>query len=243
MMSKSKILNVSTSKNYRQFKFLPMNRELDSKQVQNLMVSTRKMGITRNVVTCVTDCVDGVKKRWVVDGQHLLTVCEREDIAVPYVTIEVKDEFDLVMQMALLNNSSKSWTLMNYVVAFKSLIPDYAKLFKWKNMYDIEPLMLAAIGMNGMGNLAGMSKILKTGEFVISNPKAEEMCKAFNDIFLAVGPADRWVKKQFLDVFLVKYSVYNHTKTLANIKKHIAKIKAMSSSVNAHEFIESKIFK
>ena len=43
------------------------------------------------------------------------------------------------------------------------------------------------------------------------------MCKTFNDIFLKIGMADRAVKFQFLNAFMVAYGTYNHTKVLANI--------------------------
>ena len=68
------------------------------------------------------------------------------------------------------------------------------------------------------------------------------MCKAFSDIFIKIGKADRWVKFNFLDVFATEYGTYNHTSTLKKIDKHIGAIKIMSNPISAKEFIRKNIF-
>lgn len=234
---------IKETRNYASLHILPMNREVDSKHVQKMIMSVRTMGIIRPVVTCKTSCLDGITKTYMLDGQHLATALEREDKPVPYIEIKVTDEVDIVNKMAMLNNSSKSWTLLNYIGAYKMYYPDYMKLFKWKNLYNIEPLMLACIGINVNADIASASRLIKSGDFKITNPDAEDMCKAFNELFIKVGSADRWIKKQFLSVFLSVYSSYDHEKALVNIDKHIKRIKTMSDSSAAEIFIRKKIFK
>ena len=185
-----KELKVNLAADYSKFAVLPMNRGIDSKHVQKMIASIRKMGVLRCVITTTTDIIDGVKKRYIIDGQHLATALEREGKPIPYIDITVESEKDLIEKMAYLNNSSKSWDLMNYINAWKMIQPDYMKLFKWKNMYDIEITMLAAIGVNNAG-FRSSSQSIKTGDFKITNPNAEDMCKAFNDIFLKIGMSER----------------------------------------------------
>jgi hypothetical protein len=61
--------------------------------------------------------------------------------------------------------------MMNYINAWKMIRPDYMKLFKWKNMYDIEITMLAIIGVNNTA-IQKSTGVIKTGNFTITNPKA-----------------------------------------------------------------------
>jgi len=236
-----KELKVSTTVDYSKFAVLPMNRGIDSKHVQKMITSIRKMGVIRCVITTTTDIIEGEKKRYIIDGQHLATALEREGQPIPYIDIAIESEEDLIAKMAYLNNSSKSWDMMNYINAWKMIRPDYMKLFKWKNMYDIEVTMLAAIGINSAGIKHSTSSI-KTGDFRITNPKAEDMCKAFNDIFLKIGMADRGVKFQFLNAFMVAYGTYNHTKVLANIDKHLKTVKLMANGDETGAYIRKTIF-
>lgn len=227
---------------YSIFSVLPMNREIDSKHVQRMITSLRLQGCTRYVICCKTNVIEGKEKLYIIDGQHLATALEREGQPIPYfIQDEIKTEEQLITRMAFLNNSSKSWDLMNYINAWKMIRPDYMKLFRWKNMYDIEITMLAAIGVNNAG-IKHSTGSIKTGNFTITNPKAEEMCRAFNDIVLKIGMSDRTIKFQFLAAFLQAYSTYNHSSVMSNIDKHIKTIKLMLNGDDTGSFIRKKIF-
>ena len=82
----------------------------------------------------------------------------------------------------------------------------------------------------------------KKGEFVISNSKTAEMCKAFSDFFIKIGSADRWVKFNFLSVFTSEYDKYDHAKALVRLDKHLATIKAMGDPKYAQDYIRKNIF-
>ena len=173
----------------------------------------------------------------------MATALEREGQPIPYIEIDIKSEEDLIKKMAYLNNSSKSWDMMNFINAWKMIRPDYMKLFKWKNMYDIEVTMLAIIGVNNAG-VRYSTGMLKTGNFQITNPRAEDMCKAFNDIFLKIGKSDRAVKFQFLNAFMQAYNPkYDHAKTIVAIEKHIKTVKLMAVGDETGAFIRKQIFK
>ena len=236
-----KELKVKHATDYSKFSVLPMNRAIDSKHVQKMITSIRKMGVLRSVITCTTNMIEGSTKTYVIDGQHLATALEREGEAIPYIEIDIESEEDLIEKMAYLNNSSKSWDMMNYINAWKMIRPDYMKLFKWKNMYDIEITMLAMIGVNNTAIKHNTSTI-KTGQFQITNSKAEDMCKAFNDIFLKIGLADRAIKFQFLSAFMQAYGKYDHKKVMANIEKHIKTVKLMTDTEASGAFIRKTIF-
>jgi hypothetical protein len=236
-----KELKVKNTTDYSKFSILPMNRGIDSKHVQKMITSIRKMGVIRTVITTTTNIIEGQTKTYIIDGQHLATALEREGQPIPYIEISVESEEDLIEKMAYLNNSSKSWDLMNYINAWKMIRPDYMKLFKWKNMYDIEITMLAIIGVNNAGFRHNTSNI-KTGSFKITNPLAEQMCKDFNDIFLKIGMSDRAIKFQFLTAFMQAYGNYNHQKVIANIDKHLKTVKLMANGDDTSAYIRKTIF-
>jgi len=235
-------INIKYSKDYEKFLFLDNNRILNPGHVQTMIESVRTMGVIRPVVCIETDAISGKKQRYITDGQHLFTALVAEELEIPYIVLNVEDEIELVVKMAKMNNSSKSWTLLNYVNAFKPYLPDYQKLFKMRNKYNIEPLMLAAICTRGTSAVVSGSRLIKSGHFKITNPEAQEMAKAFNDFFLKIGRADRWVKHQFLQVFMRAWGTYDHDEALANLDKHIKTIKAMSDTGAAEAFISRNIF-
>lgn len=238
-----KEIKLKHTSTYSKFAILPMNRGVDSKHVQKMILSIRKMGVVRCVIACTTNIIEGEWKTYIIDGQHLATALEREGMLIPYIEVTIESEEDLVEKMALLNNSSKSWDLMNYINAWKMIRPDYMKLFKWKNMYDIELSMLACIASN-MPSIRFGTQPIKNGTFQITNQKAEDMCKAFNDIFLKIGLADRSVKFHFLNAFMQAYNgTYSHDKVMAAIDKHIKTIKLMACGDETGTYIRKQIFK
>lgn len=243
---KKQFIQIAITTDYTLFNYLPMNRTIDSKQVEALVQSIREMGVTRQVICIKTACIDGELKTYVIDGQHLIHACQREELPVEYRYIEVKDEDDIVRKMAFYNNSSKSWKLMDYVNAWKYIHPDYITLKKFKNLYNLEPLMIAGICNNAdsYNGVSSASQLIKNGNFRVTNPNAEAMCKDFSDLFLKIGKADRWVKHQFLRVFIQAYNskYYNHQNTIQNIEENIAIIKTMTDTSVANEFIQKNVF-
>jgi hypothetical protein len=234
---------IKFSRDYNKFYMLDgINRIPDPKHIQKMVASIRAMGVIRPVICVKVKFIDGTEKLYIVDGQHLFKALSAEGLDIPFIVIETPNKIDLVHKMAMLNNSSKPWTLLNYVNAFKMYIPDYNQLFELRAMYDIEPLMLATICTRGNSSVVSGSQLLKSGKFKVTNPEAQEMAKAFNDFFLKIGRADRWVKHQFLQVFMRAWGTYNHKKSLANLDKHLKTVKAMSDTSSAEEFISANIF-
>lgn len=243
---KKEFIQIAVTTNYAMFNYLPMNRVIDAKQVEALVQSLRKIGVRRSVMCIKTDLIDGELKTYIIDGQHLLHACQREGVPVRYEYVEVTNLDDIVHTMAFYNNSSKSWKLMDYVNAWLYIHPDYLTLKKFKNLYNLEPLMIAGICNNSdsYNGVYAASDLIKNGEFRITNKNAEVMCKDFSDLFIKIGRADRWVKHQFLRVFIQAYNSknYDHKATLQNVDDNIATIKAMTDVSVANQFIQKKVF-
>lgn len=236
-----KTIKSKSTKNYNLFSLLPMNREINAKHVEKMVNSLNKIGCIRDVIVVTTKAFEGVKKTYIIDGQHLFTALVRENQSIPYRELQINSVEEIVCSMAMLNNSSKSWGLMDYVNAYKVVNNDYMKLLKYINMYNLEPSMIAMIATNTR-NSKSIGKLIKEGEFQITNSRTENMCKEFSDIFLKIGKADRWVKFNFLDVFMSVYGKYDHEKALVSLDKHLPTIKAMSDAHYATQYIRTKIF-
>jgi len=102
------------------------------------------MGIIRPVVLAEISFIDGKKLGMLLTVSiYSMLVCVN-GIDIPYVFIDVKDKQDLVEKIALLNASSKSWTMQDYITAWSSLKNDYNKLNKYFQIYDFELIMIAA---------------------------------------------------------------------------------------------------
>ena len=108
-----------TTKNYSMFSLLPMNREINPKHVEKMLMSLNAVGCIRDVIVVTTKAFEGVKKNYIIDGQHLYTALVRENLPISYRTLNITKVDDVVKAMAGLNNSSKSWNLMDYVNAYK----------------------------------------------------------------------------------------------------------------------------
>ena len=234
-------MNTKNTTNYKMFSILPMNREIRSEHVEKLVKSIRTMGIIRPVIICKTDVLEGEMKNYIIDGQHLATACERESLPIPYVNITCKDEVDIVEKMGMLNNSSKSWALLDYVNAYKFCFMDYMKLLKFKNLYNLELNMVAALCTNNYSVIKN-SQTIKTGDFIITNGKAAQMCKEFSEIFLMINNVGRPVKFSFLNAFMQSYGKINQKTVVSNLRKNLKQIKLISDNTEASNYIKAKVF-
>lgn len=234
-------MNTRKTTNYKMFSILPMNREIKSEHVEKLVKSIRTMGIIRPVIICKTDVLEGEMKNYIVDGQHLATACEREKLPIPYINITCKDEVDIVEKMGMLNNSSKSWALLDYVNAYKFCFNDYMKLLKFKNLYNLELNMVAALCTNHY-SVVSNSQSIRTGQFLITNGKAEQMCKDFSEIFLMINNVSRSVKFSFLNAFMQSYGKISQKTVVNNLRKYLKQIKLISDNTEAANYIKAKVF-
>jgi hypothetical protein len=133
---------------------------------------------------------------------------------------------------------------MDYINAYRNFDEHYSKLFKLMNKYNMERLFVASIAMNPKSASYGIaqSKVIRKGNFKMNNPRADEMCKKFYQLYITSGVTDRWVKKALYDNFIANYDTYNHDKVNKKIAKHIAAIRAFSDLDKGRDFIKNKVF-
>jgi len=238
-------LLIKETKSYSSLHYLPMNREVNSKHVQSMVDSINIMGIIRPVVLCETNCVDGIKKKYILDGQHLVNACQRLNIAIPYVIIPVNDELDIVHKMGMLNSTSKSWTLKDYVNAYKMFKPDYMTLFKYHNLYNLSYSELAVIlGLKTSYDSGKGIKPLKEGKFVINNPDGELACKNLSEmVTLLGGNIIPQVRRVFVRLYATNSFKFNHGSTFTAIKSNLDSLAVITKEYDLEEFLLSKIIK
>ena len=78
--------------------------------------------------------------------------------------------------------------------------------------------------------------------FIITNNKAELMCKDFSEIFLMINNVGRSVKFSFLNAFMQSYGKINQKTVVSNLRKYIKQIKLISDNTEASNYIKAKIF-
>ena len=204
-----------------------INRPINPGQVSKLAKSLEMMSSLRPVVIADISFITGKKEKYIIDGQHSFNAHMRLGWEIPYVTIEVKDKQDLVEKIAMLNASSKTWSMYDYVTAWSSLKDDYIKLNHYYQVYDFEISDLASILMNNsISNSTGgrITKVIKSGDFKIT--KEQENVEILNKVtdMLKIVPRmnrfeNRYAVKEYVK-FLRGSSKYDHKAFLAKLQKN-----------------------
>lgn len=162
--------NLKTLKKGESLSYLAgINRPVNPSHVTKLANSVDVMGVIRPVVVANLSFVNGKPTKYIIDGQHLFNALIRNNMPIDYVEINVKDMTELVEKIALLNASSKTWSLQDYITAWCAIENDYLKLNHYFNVYDFELSMLAAVLSNRSAKFLGgrMTKVIKSGDFRI----------------------------------------------------------------------------
>lgn len=213
-----------------------VNRPIIPNHVTKLSSSLDKMGVVRPVVVSTFSFIDGNKTTYIIDGQHLYHALMRLGWDVPYVEIEIKDDISLAEHLALLNSSSKSWSMKDYILVWSGIQKDYVKLSKYFNTYDIELSQIAQILMDNScaSNLGGsrISSVIKKGEFCIDDEKRGVMLLNYvTDALKIVKRMDRMSNRLFIASyvnFINTYDRYDHKQFLANLKLNKDKFKIIT---------------
>lgn len=225
-----------------------INRPIDPSQVTKLSASIDKMGVKRPILIAELDFITGIPEFFVIDGQHLYNACIRTGYDIPYSIVDtITNKFELVEHLALLNNSSKSWTMKDYVTVWLNIYNDYKILNKYYAIYDIEMLQLAEILMYNTSsctfNKSSISKALKNGTFKVENETyCVELLNNITDALKIVPRMDRFSNKLFIATYvnhMNNCAAYDHLRFLENLK--INKDKFKLSTQDPEEF--SKLIK
>lgn len=200
-----------------------INRNIYPAQVTKLANSIEKMGCIRPLVICQIKFIEGVTKKYIVDGQHLFLALVRLGKEIPCVTIEIKDQKDLIEKISLLNASSRSWAMTDYVTAWSSVKEDYKKLNDYYTTYDFDLATLCAVLSGKGGNNGEALNLMKRGEFVIANEEEGiKILKYITDILKVIPRENRfrnqYVCREFLYFYRKNQVKYKHLSFLTNLK-------------------------
>ena len=89
-----KEIKIKHTNTYSKFAVLPMNRAIDSKHVQKMIISIRKMDVLRCVIACTTNIIEGEWKTYIIDGQHFATALESVGELIPSIEITIESQED-----------------------------------------------------------------------------------------------------------------------------------------------------
>lgn len=215
---------LSTTGNIK-FNYLAgINRPINPGQVTKLAKSLEMMNIIRPVVIAEMSFVNGKLAKYIIDGQHIFNALIRLGWEIPYVTIQVSDKQDLVEKIAMLNASSKTWSMQDYVVAWSSLKEDYVKLNHYFQVYDLEINEIAAILMGNLRGGGNQTKTLKSGEFkIVNEQKNVDILNHVTDMLKVVPRMNRfenrYAVKEYVK-FLRGTSKYDHKTFLTKLQKN-----------------------
>lgn len=204
-----------------------VNRPITPSHVTSIATSIEKIGIIRPVVVANLNLKD-YKGKYMIEGQHLYTACMRLNKDIPYVEIDISTEEELVEILAMLNNSSKPWTLKDYVQSWSYIRPAFKKLAKYREMYDLELVAIAGI-LHKSANIFQSMHIIKKGELVIKDEAlAVKVMEYTNDILAVFNKFDRKNARKLVNAYVqyvtANHTSYNHKKFLTNINKEKSKL-------------------
>lgn len=210
---------------YIKFSYLAgINRAIIPSQVTKLAISVEKMGAIRPIVIAEISFINGKKEKYIIDGQHLFNALIRLDIPIPYVTIEINDKKELVETIAMLNASSKTWTMQDYVTAWSSLKDDYIKLNHYFQVYDLEVAEIAAILMGNLRSSGQTVKSIKAGSFkIVNETKNVEILDNITDMLKTIPRMNRFENRYAIKEyvkFLRSTNKYNHAKFLSGLARN-----------------------
>lgn len=234
-----KVQTISANDARRKFKMLVgINRSTDSNHVNKLIGSVRVMGVIRPVIV-TKFTFKGDTALYILDGQNLFQALCKLNMDIPYIEVPVADNRDIVQKIALMNNSSRSWGITDYVNAWSSVNPDYIKLLKYYESSTLELTQVACIlkGFNGWSGR--IRKHIRLGEFHVQDEtKAKSMLSYMEEVFSNLPVLDNKIKRIFHTSYMTylcnNFTSYNHRrfmKYLYNNKRILSQANSDKSKI------------
>lgn len=217
------------SKSKKKIHFLPypINRKTENKHIDQIGESIKKKGVLRPVIVAALTFLSGKLDYYVIDGQHMFRALEKLGFDIPYIVVDIDSQEELIEILALLNNSSKSWVLTNYIDSWSWLKEDYKKLNTYIAKYnDVEASIVAAV-LSGNTVVSGshVTRLIKTGNFVVKNEKrAVTLMEYLKDALNVIVKMSRYENRYFCSEY-VKYvkeegKDYDHTKFIERLRRN-----------------------
>jgi len=237
-------------------KLVGINRDTSPAHVQKLKLSIEQIGMLQAIIVAELSFITGKKELYIIEGQHKYEACMALGIDIPYVIIKgIYDYKALVETIALLNSSSKSWKMEDYILAWGSVNPDYKKLMVLYNKYGVEVNIAAGILSNNESLFSGRSnQLIKQGNFCITNNNAEKHISYTSDVVKQLPKINRTVLRtfisQYVSVLISLGSSYEHDVMLRYINKqkhtilmeHVDKTSITGFFEKYRDFLKSNSF-
>lgn len=210
---------VRMSRNYEEFHFLKFNRHTSNAHVINLVESIKMFGYLQFIIVIETDIIDGIMKKWIVDGQHRFKGCRAEGMPILYTTVRgITSKYELVRLIAKLNSTSKSWNIGNYVDAWESInIGEYKGLKERYKKTGLSYTFLISI-YESMNRKDAVLKFMD-GKFQINNPQAEKQIDWIVQIQKAYLPKSRDLCNGVYEVIKKLADQYDQNRMMKGLAK------------------------
>ncbi len=140
--------NIYVSSNYNMFHFLDFNRIIINKHVNKLILSIKKHGVLSFPTVVYTNCIDGVWRYYILDGQHRFKAFVKLGLPIRFTLYTPEpgvnlNKYDLVRLIADLNKISKTWPLKQYLATWNTFeIREYKKI---NNIYNRTKISLTTL--------------------------------------------------------------------------------------------------
>lgn len=214
-----------------------VNRAVIPSHVTKMAESVKRIGVTRPVIVGYFE-YQGKKNYYIIDGQNLYHALLRLDYHIPYKVIDIKNEEDMVEKIALLNTSSKTWNLMDYVTAWSHIRPDYKKLAHFFNVYDLDLSSIASVmyGYLGTSN-TNITKVIKQGKFEIKDiDKSIVILDCTTEVLNIVPRLDRNANRSFVSAYTAfigsNFDTYDHARFCKYLKRNLEKLQLVNADKN-----------
>jgi hypothetical protein len=207
-----------------------INRAVVPSQVTKLAESIKSMGVIRPVVVADLNFSGLSQGTYVIDGQHLYHACIRLNIDVEYKKIIINSHQELVEKIALLNSSSKSWTMDDYISAWASLRPDYRRLLDIHSTYAIDAETCAAVLSNTV--TGGNRNALRRGSFkIVDEAENIKLVERLAEVLRIVNRKDFYRKRDVTRSFCALYKEmsqnYEHALFIEFLKNNVHRLASL----------------
>ena len=150
-------MEIHSTKNYSQFKIISANRQIDTNHLSALIKAIKLKNMLKYNPILVS------RDYHIYDGQHRFKAAETLKRTLYYI---VSNNLEL-NDLKTLNNTSKKWSIVDYVESFASQDnKDYIYLKEFSTSYNIS--LASSLYLLGAEGGDGYSR-LKKGEFKVKN--------------------------------------------------------------------------
>lgn len=125
------------------FKFIEENRDVKYQHVEELAESVAKYGVLRPIIVDTNFNI--------LDGQHLFLALDLLKYPFEYLQVDVTTKEEIIDLMAKLNNTSKSWSLEDFINMWATVKPDYRKILEKMNKFSINANTFLILYVNDSG--------------------------------------------------------------------------------------------